>query len=185
MEFIDKIKDFLKALKTANAEINRERNLAKNRIACIRTFLSEMDELASDITDIKNLLLYNLDLFLDSDISRAWKDVYNICKNGYCVSADGNAFLSYREDAQRDKSHIRKEYISGIYYEVLDVIHTGERNLEICEKYYYDGGYDIVKRKFEEFREYVCDKTMRSRIDFRRIYETTATGMFPDLFSNA
>ena len=181
MDFIRKISDFVKALKAANAEINRDRDMAKKKIECMRMFISDMDKLVADIIEINNLLLSNFYLLLDSDISRAWKDAYNICRSGYCVSADGNAFLTYREDTPRDKSHIRKEYISGIYYEVLDVIHTGERDLEICEKHYCDGEYDIVKQQFDKFRKYVKNKTERSRIDFLRIFEKSAVSVFPEL----
>lgn len=183
MDFIRKISDFAKALKAANAEINRGRDTAKKKIECMRMFISDMDKLVVDIIEINNLLCLNFDLLLESDISRAMKDVYNICKNGYCVSADGNAFLSYRAEEPYDESHTRKEYISGIYYEAADMLAAAKRDSSICAEHYAEGEYDIVGRQFDKFRKYVEDRTETTRIDFRRIYEKCVAYVFPELFA--
>ena len=173
MKFIEKIKCFMLAVKKANSEINRDRNEAKRNIECMENFLSDLDGLRTDMIDMHNLLAYHIDLLLDGEIKNSWKDTYNILKNGYCVSENGNAFVSYRAKEPYDESHTIKEYISGIYYEIGNMITDTKVNLGICKDYFKKMEYDNVEKQFCKFIRDVDYRTEYSRIDFKKICEKT------------
>lgn len=173
MKFIEKIKCFIFAFKKANAEINMERNEAKRKISCMEKFLLDIDGMKNDINELHDLLGRHFDLLLDGEIKNSWKDTYNILKNGYCVSANGNAFVSYRVQELCDESHVRKEYISGIYYEIGDMITDTKVNLGICKDYFRKMEYNNVEKQFCKFIRDVDYRTEYSRIDFKKICEKT------------
>ena len=166
MNIIEKTKMFVFAFKKAKNEINKEMNSANEKIRTIERFIQKLNKLYSDINTIHDLLSIHIDLLLESDMRHAWLDTLNMCKHGYNVSEDGNAFLTYK---LTEKEYSQKQYISGIYYEINNMITDSKTNLKLCKDYFDKREYTVVEKQFDKFLKDVEYRTEYSRIDFRKI----------------
>lgn len=166
MNIIEKIKTFVLLFKKQKNEINKEMNSSNEKIRTIERFIQKLNKLESDINTIYDLLSIHVDLLLESDIRHAWLDTLNMCKHGYNVSEDGNAFLTYK---LTEKEYNQKQYISGIYYEIKNMITESKTNLEFCKDYFDKKEYNIVEKQFDIFLKDVKYRTEYSRIDFCKI----------------
>lgn len=164
MDIVKKVKDFIAAFKRTYKIVDTERCDAEKKIRVIKEFIQRLKSVKTGLDEMGTTLSRNLSFFTSGAFGSSFWNVWKA--TGY-----GDYYIDSRKEASFERTDDMRKHIEGGLRKEIDYIRKKSlMHLEICEKYYKAGEYQILLKQFDSFKKDIEERQEYSHVNFKDLY---------------